>query len=65
MKQSGEEVWWIKAREEGKRGILNTVFARFAVDRQRIVDVEVKVPFNWLLRLKRESIQMTVSDKTK
>jgi len=63
VKQSGENVWWIKAREEGKRGILETVFARFVVDRQRIV--EVKVPFNWLLRLKRESIQMTVSEKTR
>ncbi len=40
--------------DKGKQGILDTVFAKFVVDRQRIVDVEVKAPFNWLVRLKGE-----------
>lgn len=45
---------WTEADDEGKWGILETVFARFVVDRQRIVDVEVRLPYSWLLRLKPE-----------
>ena len=48
--------------EGEKRGILETVFARFVVDRQRIADVEVRPPYSWLLRLKSESEEMRVKE---
>ncbi|HUU63162.1 MAG TPA: hypothetical protein VMX96_04485 [Dehalococcoidia bacterium] len=38
--------------EEGRRGILQNVFVKFVVDRQRIVDIEVKPPYSWLMRWK-------------
>jgi len=42
---------WVKADDEGKHEILEVLFAKFVVDKQNIVDVEVKAPYNWLLRL--------------
>ncbi len=47
-------VLWAQGDEEWKREILDTVFTRFVVDRQRIVDVEVIAPYRWVLRLKSE-----------
>jgi len=45
---------WAQADDEGKREILDTVFAKFVVDKQRVVDVEVKAPYNWLLMFRHE-----------
>ena len=53
---------WAEADEEGRWEILETVFARFVVDRQRIADVEVRPPYSWLLRLKSESEEMRVKE---
>jgi len=33
---------------------LETVFAEIAVGGQRVVDMEVRPPYSWLLRLKSE-----------
>ena len=51
---------WVQGDDEGKREILDAVFARFVVDRQRIVDVEVRPPYNWVLRLKAEGKEANV-----
>ena len=45
---------WAEVDGEGKRGMLETAFARLVVDRQRFVDTEVWASFSWLLRLKPE-----------
>ena len=52
---------WAEADDEGKPEILETVFDKFVVDRQRIVDVEVRAPYSWLPRLKREGRETPVS----
>ena len=36
--------------DKGKQGILDTVFAKFVIDRQRAVDMEIRPPYSWLLR---------------
>jgi hypothetical protein len=44
--------------ERGKRRILEVVFVRFVVDKQRIADVEVRQLYGWLLRPKAQSEEM-------
>jgi len=41
---------------------LDTVFAKTVVDQQRIVDMEVRPPYSWVLRLKSESEEMRVKE---
>jgi hypothetical protein len=53
---------WAQADEEGKREILDTVFARFVVDRQRVVGMEVRAPYSWVSWLKTESEEMRVKE---
>jgi len=39
---------------------LDAVFARFVVEGQRTVDVEVKAPYGWLVRLQAEERETPV-----
>ena len=36
--------------EEGKREVLEAVFMGFVVENKRIIDVDVRAPYNWLMR---------------
>lgn len=45
---------WAEADEESKREILEMVFVKFVVDDKRIVDIEVRSPYSWLMRWKPE-----------
>jgi len=46
---------WAEADEGGKREVLEAVFTGFVVENKRIVDVEVRAPYNWLMRWSQES----------
>ena len=41
---------WAKADAEERRGILEAVFVRFVVGGKKVVDVEVRPPYSWLMR---------------
>ena len=43
---------WSGADEEHRHKLLRTVFVKFIVDQQRIIDMELKPPYSRLLRLK-------------
>ncbi len=45
---------WAKAAEEDRRAILEAVFVRFVISKKKVVDVEVRPPYNWLVRWKPE-----------
>jgi len=40
--------------DKGKQGILDTVFTKFVVGGQRVVDMEVRTPYRWVSLLKGE-----------
>ena len=50
---------WAAADEEGKREIIEAIFVRFTVDNKRIVDVEVRQPYSWLMRSKPDLIPIS------
>ena len=50
--------------DKGKQGILDTVFAKFVVGGQRVVDVEVRPPYSWVSRLKIEGKRTHVLGST-
>ena len=49
------ETKWAQGDEDVKRQVLKAVFVRLVVDQRKIVDMEVKNPYNWLLRWKPSS----------
>ena len=41
---------WAKADVEERRGILEAVFVRFVIGEKKVADVEVRLPYSWLMR---------------
>ena len=40
---------WAQADEDGRRKVLEAVFEAFVVEGKRVVDVEVRAPYGWLV----------------
>ena len=52
---------WGSADEENRHKLLQSMFVKFVVDQQRIVDIELKPPYSWLLRWKPEQAEVLES----